>query len=76
MGILINILILATAIPVGLLLAALTKEELAPGKKWFKLFSAILVVLIIVGGFLSWSIPIVLSLIYLLIMVLISLLRG
>jgi ABC-type sugar transport system permease subunit len=33
------ILILLTAIPVGLLIAWLTKEELRDGQKWFKLIA-------------------------------------
>jgi formate-dependent nitrite reductase membrane component NrfD len=34
---LLSILVLLTAVPVGLLIAWLAKEELKPGKKWFRI---------------------------------------
>lgn len=44
---LIGILVLALGIPIGILLAKFTKEELKPGRKWIKLVTF----LGLVGGF-------------------------
>lgn len=41
LSIFFTVLILLTAIPAGLLVAWLTKEELRDGRKWFKLIIAL-----------------------------------
>lgn len=43
---LVGIIILAFGIPIGNLLAKMTKEELTSGQKWFKL----IIILALIGG--------------------------
>lgn len=43
----IELLILATAVPIGLFLASLTREELVDGRRWFYV---LVVVGVILGG--------------------------
>jgi len=62
--IMLHLIILITAVPVGWFLAKLSKEELVPGKRWFKV---IIYSLIIIGlvFFLSYrDMPILLALAY------------
>jgi F0F1-type ATP synthase assembly protein I len=71
--ILIYSLILVSAIPVGFFLAYLCDDEVKEGKKWFKLISFILILLILASFFVSYGTPVILSLVYFLIVTLISL---
>ena len=71
-----NTLIFLTSIPVGYFLAWLTKEELEPGRKWFKLFIYILVIIIAVALLFYRDLPIMLSLGYMVVITLVSLYRG
>jgi hypothetical protein len=67
-----------SAFPVGFFLAYLTKDELKSGKKWFKLFSIVSLVIsiILIPIYLIFklktSIPIMLALLYFTIVSLIS----
>ncbi len=45
----VGIALLALGIPIGNLLAKITKEELKPGKKWFKL----IILLSLIGAVIS-----------------------
>lgn len=46
---LMSVLILLTAIPVGLILAWSTKEELFEGRKWFRIIVSIALVISIIS---------------------------
>jgi len=67
-SILLYFVALLTALPMGYLLAALCRDELADGRKWFKLIIYCSVILVM--GFLLFyrKLPIILSLIYLIIL--------
>ena len=69
---LIIAIILASAFPVGLLLAYLCKEELVMGRKWFKMISWACLVVIFVLLFVFRNYPVILTLSYIAIVSLIS----
>jgi len=67
------ILILATSIPVGLFLAYLCRDELVPGRKWFKILSIVSLFLALILLLFYRKPEIILTLIYICITSLISL---
>jgi len=67
------ILILATSIPVGLLLAYLCRDELVPGRKWFKILSIVSLFLALILLLFYRKPEIILTLVYICITSLISL---
>jgi len=69
-------LILLTAFPAGFLLAALTREELAPGKRWFRILLVLLIVLGFIGFFLEWTSEILLTISYLFLITSVSIFFG
>jgi len=71
MGLLINIIILLTAFPVGWILASLTKEELVQGRFWFKMMLLVLIPLLVISG-IFWSTYISLAILYFIIVIAIS----
>jgi len=75
MEVLIYALILASSIPVGLILAWLCDDEVVYGKKWFKIILYVLCIGLIgvLLFYFNWSI--VLSLVYMIIVTLISLIK-
>ena len=48
-NLIIGVLLLISGIPIGNILARMTKEELKPGKKWFK----ILIIISLIGAIIS-----------------------
>ena len=76
MGWVYNILILLTAIPAGLLLAWLCKEELVPGRKWFFIILYSLAIVMVVFLVYYINLSIILSLIYMIIVTIISIWKS
>lgn len=75
-SILVDVLILITAIPVGLFLAWLCSDELKDGKKWFRLIFYALVLIGIVFLLVYRNILILMSLAYMVIITAVSLWKG
>jgi len=74
--ILLNILILLTAIPVGYLLAWLCKDELVDGRKWFKIIFLCLFVALILSFIFYRNLNALLAVVCMLIITFIALLKG
>jgi len=74
--ILLYVLVFATAIPVGWLLAWLCKDELVDGRKWFMRIGYILVIILIVAVLVWRDVPIVLSLSYMIVVTAVSLYKS
>jgi hypothetical protein len=74
--IVLYVLILATAFPIGLLLASLTREELEPGRKWFFIILYSMVGFIVVLLVIKRHIPSILAIVYMAIVVWVSILKG
>jgi predicted membrane protein len=72
--ILLTILVLILAFPSGYLLAYLCKDELIDGRKWFKLLALISTILVVI--FLFFNLTIALTLIFISIVSLISLIKS
>jgi len=68
--------VLLTSIPIGLFLAWLCSDELFDGRRWFKLILYSLVIVFVVILLVYRNIPIMLSLVYMIIITLISLYKG
>lgn len=74
--ILLNILILLTAIPVGYFLAWLCKDELVDGRKWFKIILVCLFVCLVLFLIFYRNLNAILAVVYMIIVTFISLLKG
>ena len=74
--ILLHIGIMLTAIPIGWLLAWLTRDELVDGKRWFNLIIYALILILIVMFFVWRDISIILALIYMVVVTVVSLYKG
>ena len=72
----IYFLIMFSAVPVGFLLAWLCDDEVVYAKKWFKIISFVLVLLILGSFFIYYDESIILVLIYFLIVTLIGLYKA
>lgn len=72
----INLVVLLTAIPVGLFLAYLTKEELVPGRKWFIVILYTLIIVLLVFLLAYRDIPIILALVYMIIVTYMSFFKS
>ncbi|MBM3234120.1 hypothetical protein FJZ19_03425 [Candidatus Pacearchaeota archaeon] len=73
MGLTLLVLILLTSFPAGYLLAHLCRDELVPGRKWFKLISVVSLLTALIMLFVYKNFPVILTLIYICIISLISL---
>lgn len=77
MQILIYIIVLVLAFPVGYLLAWLARDELVAGRRWFLLLAMISVLAVIPAViFSAIKLPIILSLMFLIIICLICIWKG
>ncbi len=65
-----------SSIPAGFFLVYLCDDEVIYGKKWFKLIVVILIAMILGSFLFYYDLPIILSLVYFLIVTLISLYRS
>lgn len=74
--ILLYIFVLATALPVGLLLAWLCADELLAGKKWFKIILYSLVLIDVIFLLFYRNIAILTSLVYMILITGISMFRA
>jgi len=66
--ILLSVLLLVTAVPIGLLLAWLCKDELVDGRKWFRLIIYVSAILFLICLFVYNSIIVLGSFVYLMIL--------
>lgn len=66
---LLYVLILLSAFPAGYLLAALARDELKPGKKWFLLLAAVSLASAVILSFIGFlfKVPAILSLFFIII---------
>ena len=74
--ILIYLVVLLTALPIGLMLAWLCKEELVDGRKWFNLMIISFILLGIISFVVFRDMPIVLSFSYMVLITGVSLYKG
>lgn len=71
----LSVFVLLTSIPVGLVLARLTPEELADGRKWFKLIILVSVLGVCLFYFLK-NYVIALTFVYILIVTFVSFMKS
>jgi hypothetical protein len=73
---LLYVLMMVTAWPVGWALAWLTREELVSGKKWFKMIIYALVIVLAIVLLVWRDVPMSLALIYMILVTAVSLYKG